>query len=144
MSAAVGKTTVDTVVWDFGAVLFRWRPRVLLAASLPTLMREEFDGGPVRRLRRQVVTDGRVDAVVLNSGGANACTGAQGFLDTHRTAELVAEAAGVSAGDVVVCSTGLIGELLPMDRIENGVTQLSGAVSADGGADGGRHHDAGQ
>lgn len=84
---------------------------------------------------RQVVTDGRVDAVVLNSGGANACTGAQGFLDTHRTAELVAEAAGVSAGDVVVCSTGLIGELLPMDRIENGVTQVSGAVRADGGAD---------
>ena len=84
---------------------------------------------------RQVVSDGRVDAVVLNSGGANACTGAQGFLDTHRTAELVAEATGVSAGDVVVCSTGLIGELLPMDRIASGVTHVSGAVSADGGAD---------
>ena len=66
---------------------------------------------------RQVVTDSRVDAVVLNSGGANACTGAQGFADTHRTAEHVAEVLGVSAGDVVVCSTGLIGELLPMQRL---------------------------
>ncbi len=66
---------------------------------------------------RQVVRDGRVDAVVLNSGGANACTGPQGFLDTHRTAEHVAAALGVSAGDVAVCSTGLIGELLPMPTL---------------------------
>ena len=70
---------------------------------------------------RQVVTDGRVDAVVLNSGGANACTGPQGFLDTHRTAEHVAAALHVSAGDVAVCSTGLIGELLPMDKLLAGV-----------------------
>ncbi|MGA8047216.1 MAG: bifunctional glutamate N-acetyltransferase/amino-acid acetyltransferase ArgJ [Dermatophilaceae bacterium] len=84
---------------------------------------------------RQVLADSRVDAVVLNSGGANACTGAQGFQDTHRTAELVADALGVSAGDVAVCSTGLIGELLPMDRIETGIGLASVALSADGGAD---------
>jgi len=83
---------------------------------------------------RQVVTDGRVDAVVLNSGGANACTGAQGFADTHRTAEHVAEVLGVSAGDVVVCSTGLIGELLPMERLLAGVDAAAAGLAADGGA----------
>ena len=82
---------------------------------------------------RQVVTDGRVDAVVLNSGGANACTGAQGFADTHRTAEHVAEVLGVSAGDVVVCSTGLIGELLPMQRLLTGVDAAAAALSPTGG-----------
>ena len=84
---------------------------------------------------RQVVADGRVDAVVLNSGGANACTGHQGFQDTHRTAEAVGEALGVGAGDVVVCSTGLIGELLPMDLVLAGVTRASGALSDAGGPD---------
>jgi glutamate N-acetyltransferase/amino-acid N-acetyltransferase len=82
---------------------------------------------------RQVVMDGRVDAVVLNSGGANACTGAQGFADTHRTAEHVAEVLGVSAGDVVVCSTGLIGELLPMDRLLAGVDAAAAGLAVDGG-----------
>ncbi len=81
---------------------------------------------------RQVVADRRVDAVVLNSGGANACTGAQGFLDTHRTAEHVAEVVGASAGDVVVCSTGLIGELLPMDRLLAGVDAAAAALSPEG------------
>jgi glutamate N-acetyltransferase/amino-acid N-acetyltransferase len=81
---------------------------------------------------RQVLADGRVDAVVLNSGGANACTGAQGFLDTHRTAEHVADVLGVSAGDVVVCSTGLIGELLPMDKITSGVDAAAAALSPEG------------
>jgi glutamate N-acetyltransferase/amino-acid N-acetyltransferase len=84
---------------------------------------------------RQVVADRRVDAVVLNSGGANACTGAQGFLDTHRTAEQVAGVLGVSAGDVVVCSTGLIGELLPMDKIIAGIDAAAGALSPDGHED---------
>jgi glutamate N-acetyltransferase/amino-acid N-acetyltransferase len=84
---------------------------------------------------RQVVSDGRVDAVVLNSGGANACTGAQGFADTHTTAEKVADALGVSAGDVVVCSTGLIGELLPMPSLLEGVERAAGALSPDGGVD---------
>jgi glutamate N-acetyltransferase/amino-acid N-acetyltransferase len=81
---------------------------------------------------RQVVVDGRADAVVLNSGGANACTGALGFLDTHRTAEQVAEVLGLSAGDVVVCSTGLIGELLPMDKITAGIDAAAVALSPEG------------
>jgi glutamate N-acetyltransferase / amino-acid N-acetyltransferase len=66
---------------------------------------------------RQVVSGGRVRAVVLNSGGANACTGPLGFQDTHATAERLAEAIGDSAGEIAVCSTGLIGERLPMDRL---------------------------
>ena len=82
---------------------------------------------------RQVVTDARTDAVVLNSGGANACTGPQGFADTHRTAEHVAEVLGVSAGDVVVCSTGLIGELLPMDRLLAGVDAAAAQLGPEEG-----------
>jgi glutamate N-acetyltransferase/amino-acid N-acetyltransferase len=81
---------------------------------------------------RQVVADGRVDAVVLNSGGANACTGHQGFQDTHRTAEEVADTLGLSAADVAVCSTGLIGELLPMDKISAGITTAATALATDG------------
>ena len=84
---------------------------------------------------RQACLDGRVDAVVLNSGGANACTGAQGFADTHATAEGVAAVLGVASHDVAVCSTGLIGELLPMDKVLAGVEAAAGALSADGGED---------
>lgn len=82
---------------------------------------------------RQVLSDGRVDAVFLNSGGANACTGARGFQDTHRTAELVADTLGCSATDVVVCSTGLIGEYLPMELIEAGVDLTAAELSTSGG-----------
>jgi len=82
---------------------------------------------------RQVLVDGRVDAVVLNSGGANACTGAAGFADTHRSAEHLAAALGVSPGDVVVASTGLIGELLPMDKITSGIDLAVAALSGTGG-----------
>ena len=74
---------------------------------------------------RQVIKGGQVSAVVLNSGGANACTGPQGFADTHKTAELVAKKLKLSSSEVVVCSTGLIGELLPMEKIENGIAAIS-------------------
>jgi glutamate N-acetyltransferase/amino-acid N-acetyltransferase len=84
---------------------------------------------------RQVAADGRADAVVLNSGGANACTGAQGFQDTHRTAEQVARVLGISAADVVVCSTGLFGELLPMDKVLDGVDAAARALSPSGHED---------
>jgi glutamate N-acetyltransferase/amino-acid N-acetyltransferase len=84
---------------------------------------------------REVTKGGLVRAAVLNSGGANACTGPEGFLDTHRTAEKVSELLGISAGEVVVCSTGLIGERLPMPKILNGienlVTSLSGETLSD-------------
>ena len=79
---------------------------------------------------RQVTKGQQVSAVVLNSGGANACTGPQGFADTHKTAELIAEKLNLSAGEVVVCSTGLIGELLPMEKIAKGISAIE--LSSDG------------
>lgn len=81
----------------------------------------------------QVVKGGQIAAVVLNSGGANACTGPLGFQDTHATAEKVAEELGLSAGEVAVASTGLIGVRLPMDILLPGVEQAAKALSADGG-----------
>ncbi|MFE0173119.1 bifunctional glutamate N-acetyltransferase/amino-acid acetyltransferase ArgJ [Streptomyces sp. NPDC059002] len=82
----------------------------------------------------QVLKGGIVSAVVLNSGGANACTGPQGFQDTHATAEKVAEVLdGVNAGEVAVASTGLIGVTLPMDKLLPGVETAAGELSAHGG-----------
>ena len=82
---------------------------------------------------QEVLGDGRLRAVILNSGGANACTGPEGFADTHRTAELVADAVGVGAIDVAVCSTGLIGVRLPMGKLTAGITELVPMLSDDGG-----------
>jgi glutamate N-acetyltransferase/amino-acid N-acetyltransferase len=84
---------------------------------------------------QQVLTAGVVRAVVLNSGGANACTGSDGFLDTHRTAELVGSLLGIGAGDIAVCSTGLIGLRLPTDRLFAGVAAAHDALSPSGGGD---------
>jgi glutamate N-acetyltransferase/amino-acid N-acetyltransferase len=91
---------------------------------------------------REVVRGGRVRAVVLNSGGANACTGPLGFQDTHATAEHLAAALGredagstgsTGSGEIAVCSTGLIGERLPMDKILSGVDAGVAAASRAGG-----------
>lgn len=87
---------------------------------------------------QQVIADGEVSAIVLNSGGANCFTGAEGFQTTHATAEAVAEALQVSAGDVLVCSTGLIGQQLDRPKLLAGVAAAAGALSADGGADAAR------
>lgn len=84
---------------------------------------------------QQVIADGTVSAIVLNSGGANCFTGAQGFQTTHATAEAVADALSVSAGDVLVCSTGLIGDQLDRAKLVAGVDNASQSLSADGGAD---------
>ena len=80
---------------------------------------------------KQVTKGKLVRAAILNSGGANACTGPQGFTDTHKTAEHVGQLLGISSGEVVVCSTGLIGELLPMEKILNGVDRIVKNLSAD-------------
>lgn len=87
---------------------------------------------------RQVLADGEAHAVVLNSGGANACTGPQGFADTHATAEFVAQQLSdigpdVGAGEVVVCSTGLIGELLPVAKLLAGVSECVSGLDDNGG-----------
>ncbi|MFI6949654.1 bifunctional glutamate N-acetyltransferase/amino-acid acetyltransferase ArgJ [Streptomyces sp. NPDC050422] len=82
----------------------------------------------------QVLKGGEVTAVVLNSGGANACTGPQGFQDTHATAEKAAEVLeGHSAGEIAVASTGLIGLLLPMDKLLPGIEKAAAALSEHGG-----------
>ena len=84
---------------------------------------------------KEVVKDGTVRAVVINSGGANCYTGAEGFQTTHATAERAAEHLGIGAIDVVVCSTGLIGMLNDRDDLLAGVDAAAQALSADGGTD---------
>lgn len=83
-----------------------------------------FCAAPVQ-WSRKALSDGHIKAVILNSGGANACTGEEGFKQSEATAKEVAKLLGVSdASDIAVCSTGLIGELLPLDKV------LAGAKSA--------------
>ena len=84
---------------------------------------------------RQVLANGEIRAVVLNSGGANACTGPQGFQDTCVTAQKAAERLGLDAADVAVCSTGLIGVPLPMDRLLAGVDSAVAGLCGSGGED---------
>ncbi len=84
---------------------------------------------------QEVVKDGTVKAVVLNSGGANCYTGPEGFQTTHAVAEKVAEGLGIGAIDVVVCSTGLIGLANDRDDLLAGVEAASAALSPDGGTD---------
>jgi len=82
---------------------------------------------------KQVISDGQVSAIVLNSGGANCYTGVQGFQTTHSTAEKVAELLQVSAGDVLVCSTGLIGEQLDLSKLTSGVEAAVSELSSGAG-----------
>lgn len=77
---------------------------------------------------RQVVRDHQVQAVLLNSGGANACTGPEGFADTHSSAEKVGALLGISSGDVGVCSTGLIGVRLPMAELISGIERAASSL----------------
>ncbi len=98
-----------------------------------------FKAAPVQ-WSEQVIKDSSLRGVFLNSGGANACTGPEGFADTHRTAEYVADrlsSAGldVAAGDLGICSTGLIGERLPMETLLAGVDLAVAALSSSGGDD---------
>ncbi|MFF8787623.1 bifunctional glutamate N-acetyltransferase/amino-acid acetyltransferase ArgJ [Streptomyces sp. NPDC015125] len=81
----------------------------------------------------QVLKGGTVSAVVLNSGGANACTGPLGFQDTHATAEKAAEALGHNAGEVAIASTGLIGLRLPMDKLLPGIDRAAAELTEHGG-----------
>src|SRR5215510_6681208 len=102
-------------------------------AAAAVFTRNRVQAAPVL-WSRQAVADGRLRAVILNSGGANACTGPGGFADTHATAERVAVALGIGAGDVAVCSTGLIGERLPMPALLAGVDAAAAALGDHGDA----------
>jgi glutamate N-acetyltransferase/amino-acid N-acetyltransferase len=103
-----------------------------LAAAAGVFTRNRVKAAPVL-WSQQVLTAGVVRAVALNSGGANACTGSDGFLDTHRTAEHVGALLGIGAGDVAVCSTGLIGVRLPVDALFAGLDAAHAQLSTDGG-----------
>lgn len=99
-----------------------------LDAAAGVFTRNKVKAAPVL-WSQQVLATGHVKAVVLNSGGANACTGPEGFQDTHATAEHVAATLGIGAIDVAVCSTGLIGARLPMDRLKAGVTAAAARLA---------------
>lgn len=108
-------------------------------AAAGVFTRNQVKAAPVR-WTQQVLADRRLRAVILNSGGANACTGPEGFQDSHATAEAVAAALSgwgteTGAGEVAVCSTGLIGDRLPMDTVLAGVTEIVHEMG--GGLEGG-------
>ena len=103
-----------------------------LAAAAGVFTANRVKAAPVL-WSQQVLESGRLRAVVLNSGGANACTGPAGFQDTHATAEHVAALLECGAGEVAVGSTGLIGERLPMDLLLAGVDKAVASLSASGG-----------
>lgn len=84
-------------------------------------------------LTREHLHNGRAQAVVVNSGNANACTGEQGMADARRMAELTAELLNIKTEDVLVASTGVIGVHMPMERIEAGIKEAADSLSVDGG-----------
>ncbi|MGH3981364.1 MAG: bifunctional glutamate N-acetyltransferase/amino-acid acetyltransferase ArgJ [Pseudonocardiaceae bacterium] len=98
-------------------------------AAAGTFTRNQVKAAPVL-WSAQVLTGRRLRAVALNSGGANACTGPSGFQDTHVTAERVATVLDCGAVEVAICSTGLIGERLPMDAVLSGVDSAAAALAA--------------
>jgi glutamate N-acetyltransferase/amino-acid N-acetyltransferase len=106
-------------------------------AAAAVFTTNRFPAAPVL-WSRQVLAGNRLRAVVLNSGGANACTGPEGFGDAHATAEHLAAVLGIGAIDVAVASTGLIGVRLPMDNLLAGVTAAAKELSAEGGPDAAR------
>ncbi len=102
-------------------------------AAAGVFTRNRVQAAPVK-WSRQAVSDGQLAAVVLNSGGANACTGPEGFADAARMAAATAGHLRVPADDVAVCSTGLIGIRLPMDTVVSGIGTACNALGSDGGA----------
>jgi len=80
---------------------------------------------------QEIIKNKKLKAVVLNSGGANACTGPDGFADTHKSAEYVAELLSIGAIEVGVCSTGLIGNRLDMPKLIKGIKQAHQSLNDD-------------
>ena len=119
ISAVEGKKDVALVVNDGP-----------LDAAAGVFTFNRFCAAPVR-WSRKAVADGRIKAVILNSGGANACTGEAGYAQSEATAQAVAALVGAKPGDVAVCSTGLIGELLPLDNVLDGARAAHAALAAD-------------
>lgn len=107
-----------------------------LDAAAGVFTANRFCAAPVQWTRK-IVADGHVKAVILNSGGANACTGQPGYEQSKATAQKVAAFVGAKDSDIAVCSTGLIGELLPLDHVLSGADKAFAALAdtAQAGAD---------
>ncbi|MDX6629594.1 MAG: glutamate N-acetyltransferase / amino-acid N-acetyltransferase [Gaiellales bacterium] len=109
----------------------------LLACDGPATAAGAFTGSRLAAapvlVSREHLADGRARAVVVNSGNANACTGAQGMDDARSMASATARALGIAPGEVVVCSTGVIGKPLPMDAVSEGIARAAGELSESGG-----------
>ena len=107
-----------------------------LDAAAGVFTSNRFCAAPVQWTRK-IVADGHVKAVILNSGGANACTGQPGYEQSKATAQKIAALVGVKDSDIAVCSTGLIGELLPLDHVLSGADKAFAALAdtAQAGAD---------
>lgn len=108
------------------AILMSDRPANVAARS----SRNQFCSPPVR-LNREHLAKGDIRAVVANSGNANAATGSRGMADAKRMAELAAEKLGLQPHQVLVCSTGIIGEFLPMEKIEAGIAEAASNLARD-------------
>lgn len=107
----------------------------LLVSSQPAALagvftRNRLAAAPVRLCRKVLSSRIPVKGVVVNSGNANACTGARGVRDAEQMQALAAEVAGCQAGEMLVCSTGRIGQPLPMDRLAIGLESLRGSLAA--------------
>lgn len=92
--------------------------------------RNKIVASPVK-LTHRALADGSLRAVVFNSGNANACNGSVGDRNASEEQSLVAELVGVDPGEVGVCSTGLLGEQLPMSNVRAGIAELSRSVAGD-------------
>lgn len=105
------------------------------AAAAGVYTTNQFQAAPLKVTRESIGTEGRLQAMLVNSGNANACTGKQGEADAYEMRALAAKAFGVSEHLVGVTSTGVIGEPLPMEKVRKGVAGLTSAVKADGSED---------
>jgi glutamate N-acetyltransferase/amino-acid N-acetyltransferase len=102
------------------------------ASAAGAFTRSRLAAAPVV-LSREHLADGRARAIVVNSGNANACTGARGMQDARAMAAATAQALAISPDEVVVCSTGVIGKPLPIEAVERGIAQAAGELSGAGG-----------
>ena len=111
---------------DLGAILCE-----VPATAAAVYTTNVFQAAPLKVTRESIAVEGKLQAVIVNSGNANACTGQQGEQDAYQMRNEIAEQLGVPNHYVAVASTGVIGELLKMDRVSVGITQLPARLSSD-------------
>lgn len=115
---------------DLGAIVCE-----VPAAAAAVYTQNAFQAAPLHVTQDSLASGGKLQALLVNSGNANACTGRQGLADAYEMRSAMAEALGVSATLVGVASTGIIGELLPMEKVRRGIARMPRHLSADGGGD---------